>query len=256
MTGQEEGAAQPFIDAYDRVREDEKWGGDDLDLPFHPKRHHTIWAIRRRTFLRFQSLATRLERGIAVDVGAGNCWMTRYLDAWGFDAIAVDINESPRDGLRAGQKFIDTGSRFLRVRSPMERLPFVPDRIRLIATNASFHYSSDYRIALSEFVRVLTPGGIIAIIDSPFYESAADGDRMVRERVVEFQRKYGISEELARQSGYFTLKELNDAAASLNLEVRVEFVWPGFRRTYESIRSRLADRRVARFPLVVLEKRA
>ena len=51
MTEEESAAAQPFIKAYDQVRQDEKWGEDDLDLPFHPRRHHEIWAIRQRTFL-------------------------------------------------------------------------------------------------------------------------------------------------------------------------------------------------------------
>ena len=80
-----------------------KWGEDDLDLPFNPRRHHDIWTIRQRTFRKFESIVARIPRGIALDVGAGNCWMTRYLDRWGFGAIAADFNDSPADGLRAGQ---------------------------------------------------------------------------------------------------------------------------------------------------------
>jgi ubiquinone/menaquinone biosynthesis C-methylase UbiE len=110
--------------------------------------------------------------------------MTRYLDQWGFDAIAVDINTSEMDGLRTGQKFIDGGAVFLRVRAGMERLPFGSRRIRLLATNASFHYACDFRAALSEFERVLAPGGMIAIIDTPLYENSAGGERMMAERVV------------------------------------------------------------------------
>src|SRR5439155_25926679 len=141
MTEEETAAAQPFIKAYDQVRQDEKWGEDDLDLPFHPRRHRDIWAIRQRTFLKFQTIAGAVPRGVALDIGAGNCWLTRYLDRWGFDAIALDFNDSPVDGLRAGQNFLDAGARFLRVRAGMERLPFLSDRIRLVAANASFHYA-------------------------------------------------------------------------------------------------------------------
>jgi ubiquinone/menaquinone biosynthesis C-methylase UbiE len=83
--------------------------------------------------------------------------MTRYLDAWGFDAMAVDINTSTVDGLGAGQKFINEGARFIRLQSCMERLPFPTGRIRLIAANASLHYTSDITATLSEFLRVLMP---------------------------------------------------------------------------------------------------
>src|SRR5207244_2893178 len=73
MTDEDAAAVQPFLDAYSQVRQDEGWGGDDLDLPFHPKRHREIWEIRQRTFRIFESLATKVERGLALDVGAGNC---------------------------------------------------------------------------------------------------------------------------------------------------------------------------------------
>ena len=99
----------------------------------------------------------------------------------------------------------------------MERLPFAPGRIRLIATNASFHYAGDFRAALLELERVLTPGGMIAIIDTPFYIDAADGERMMAERVVEFRQKHGIPESLARRSSYLTFKNLEELAASVKI---------------------------------------
>jgi SAM-dependent methyltransferase len=255
MTDEQRATVQPFIEAYDRVRTDEKWGEDDLDLPFHPRRHKEIWAIRQRTFRKFQALVAPTPRGVALDIGAGNCWLTRYLDQWGFDAIALDFNDSPIDGLRAGQKFIDAGARFLRVRAGMERLPFLSDRIRLIAANASFHYASDFRAALSEFERVLIPGGMIVIIDTPFYENAADGERMVAERVVHFRQKYGIDETLASRAQYLTFRGFEELAQSMNLKWRVHRVWPGLARKYEEIRGILSGRRVAQFPVVVIEKK-
>src|SRR5262245_43611733 len=78
----EAAATNPFLEIYERVREAEQWGGDDLDLPFHAKRHRDIWNIRKRTFRAFQSSVKDIPRGLAVDVGAGNCWLTRYLDRW------------------------------------------------------------------------------------------------------------------------------------------------------------------------------
>jgi len=254
MTSDESAAADPFITAYEQVRLEEGWGGDDLDLPFHAKRHRNIWDIRQRSFRVFQSIATNLERGLALDVGAGNCWMTRYLAHWGFESIAVDINTSSVDGLQAGQKFINQGSRFLRVRAGIERLPFPSERIRLLATNAAFHYAGDFRNALSEFERVLIPGGTIAIVDTPFYANAADGERMLAERVEEFRRKYGMTEALARSSRFLTFNELEELGASVKLKAEVHAVWPGAGRKYEDIRARLFRRRIAQFPVVILVK--
>jgi SAM-dependent methyltransferase len=180
--------------------------------------------------------------------------MTRYLDAWGFDAMAVDINTSTVDGLGAGQKFIDEGARFLRLQSRMERLPFPSDRVRLIVANASLHYASDIRSTLLEFLRVLAPGGIIAILDTPFYERAEDGERMVNERVAEFGRKYQIPEESARRSGYLTFAGFNTTVSGLNADMRVHNVWPGTQRTWEHIRASISGRRIAHFPVVVIRK--
>jgi SAM-dependent methyltransferase len=253
-TQEEMAGTSPFLEAYEQVRRAEGWGGDDLDLPFRPKRHRHIWNIRQRTFRVFQSLAANIDRGPALDVGAGNCWMTRYLDQWGFNAIAIDINDSPMDGLQAGKKFIDEGADFLRVRAGMECLPFASGRFRLLALNASFHYARDFRATLSECERVLAPGGVIAIIDTPFYEHSEDGERMVAERVVSFRQKYGMTEALARSSRYLTFVELHALAESLNLQWRVHSVWPGFRRKYEEVRARFLRRRIAQFPVVVLER--
>jgi SAM-dependent methyltransferase len=231
-----------------------KNGVTTIWIPFHAKRHRDIWEIRQRTFRAFESIAAKVDRGLALDLGAGNCWLTRYLDRWGFDAIAVDINTSESDGLRAGRQFLDQGAVFLRTRAGMERLPFASGRITLLVTNASFHYASDFRATLKEFERVLTPGGIIAIIDTPFYEDAADGEQMMADRVVEFRQKYGMTETLSRQSRYVTFKGLEESAAGLKLAHIVHPVWPGWRRKAEEVRGRLLGRRIAQFPLVIFEK--
>jgi hypothetical protein len=136
----------------------------------------------------------------------------------------------------------------------MERLPFPTGRIRLIAANASLHYTSDITTTLSEFLRVLMPGGTIAIIDTPFYERAEDGERMVNERVAEFRRKYQMPEESARRSSYLTFDSIGATVWNLSLGLRVHNVWPGPRRTWEHIRARIAGRRIAHFPVVVIRK--
>jgi SAM-dependent methyltransferase len=254
MTEEDMADMRPFLQAFEEVRRAEAWGGDDLDLPFRAKRHRDIWDIRQRTFRVFQSIADSIGRGLAVDVGAGNCWMTRYLTQWGFEAIAIDINDDPVDGLQAGRKFIDEGARFLRIRTRMEKLPFHSCSIQLLALNASFHYTHDFKAALCEFDRVLAPGGMIAIIDTPFYENNGDGERMLAERVKSFRDKYGMPETLARSSRYLTFRELEELAASFRLKCHVRKVWPGFKRKCEEVRSGFLGQRIAQFPVVLLER--
>jgi hypothetical protein len=41
----------------------------------------------------------------------------------------------------------------------------------------------------------------------------------------------------------------------LNLKWRLQPVWPGLRRKYEEVHGVLAGRRIAQFPVVVMEKR-
>ena len=101
---------------------------------------------------------------------------------------------------------------------------------------------------------MLTPGGIIAIIDTPFYENAADGEHMIAGRVAEFRQKYGIPEALARRARYLTFKNLEELAAALNLECRVHRVWPGWRRKLKEVRGKILGRAIAQFPLVVMRK--
>ena len=255
MTDEEAASAAPFIEAYEVVRSDEQWGGDDLDLPFHPKRHREIWDIRQRTFRCLASVVRNIQRGVALDVGAGSCWLTRHLDAWGFDSIAIDFNDSAGDGLRAGQKFIDEGAKFLRVRSGMESLPIVSSRTTLLVTSAAFHYATDFRGTLSEFDRVLAPGGTIVIMDTPVYENDADGKHMIATREEEFRRKYGIPGPFARRARYLVRRDFESTVDSLHLRLSAHPVWPGLRRTYESFRARLRGQRIAEFPVLVIEKR-
>ena len=254
LTPAEGAADEPFLAAYERVRAAEGWGGDDLDLPFHPKRHADIWAIRQRSFLKLETLVRGNASGFALDIGAGNCWLTKHLDEWGFDAFAVDINVSVADGLKTGQFYLDRGARFLRVRAGMERLPFVDAGIQLIVANASFHYASDFRAVIFEFHRVLDPAGRIVIIDTPFYLSESDGERMVCERVEQFRRSYGIGEALARRSGYMTRERLDESVRGLDMQYEMHSIPTGLRRTYEKWRSCLLGRRIAEFPMVVLHR--
>src|SRR5206468_1508950 len=102
--------------------------------------------------------------------------------------------------------------------------------------------------------RVLTPGGTIVILDTPFYEHMVDGERMITDRNIQFRQKYGIPEELAGRAGFLTFGQFEQMMRDFKLKWRLQPVWPGMRRKYEEVRGLLVGRRVARFPLVVIEK--
>ena len=105
MTPEQEAEHAEFSRAYERIREAEGWGGDDLDLPGHARRNRSIWAIRQRTFRCVERLVRRRfpNGGSALDVGAGNCWIAGHLSGWGFRAVALDVNPGNSDGLATGR---------------------------------------------------------------------------------------------------------------------------------------------------------
>jgi hypothetical protein len=170
----------------------------------------------------------------------------------GFDAMAIDVDTSSVDGLAGGQRFFDKGSRFLRIRSS-NWLPFASGRIRLLTINAGFHDAVDFRATLGEF-KSASPGGMIASVDTRVDENPAGGEPMVAERVRNFRRKYGILETLSRQLRFLTFERISELAAEHDLRVRIHRPWPGWRRKFTEIRARFGARRIAPFPLIVLEK--
>lgn len=261
LTPREDRVLGEFCREYEKVRLAEGWGVEDLDLPFHPKDHQGVWDIRRHSFKKLKSVVFNRwgedeRKGLAVDVGAGNCWLTRYLESWGFDAVAVDINASRLEGLRTGEWYLERGAHFERIRAAMESLPFQDGSIRLLVANQSFHYSRDPQGTLKEFRRVLEHEGVAVLLDSPFYNDAPDGERMVAERVALYVERYGVPEDIARQAGYETYTEMKEMTAAAGLRCEVRPVWPGFRRMYDGLCRQVSGRRVAEFPIVVLTPEA
>lgn len=256
MTPEQEADYAVFCAAYEDVRRREGWGGDDLELPFEPRSHHEIWAVRRRTFKRLDHLLQREcpRGGTALDVGAGNCWLARHLDHWGFQTTALDVNDGPQDGLQAGAGYLEVGDKFERVRAPMESLPFVEAVFDLIVANGSLHYSRDLGATLGGFLRVLKPGGIIVVMDSPWYERRKDGARAWETGVRDLMERHGLDESLARRSSFLYRTAFAGATMQNGLEYRYIAVWPGWRRTWEMLHGRFYERRIASFPLLKIWK--
>jgi SAM-dependent methyltransferase len=145
------------------------------------------WRVRARTFDAFVErvvlpMARRQGRPLRiVDLGAGNGWLSYRLALEGHRCTAIDIREDDVDGLGAAGE-LSRSAPFERIVAPFERLP-VADRSADIAVfNASLHYAIELAPVLAEAARTLVPSGCIAVLDSPFYASEADGAAMVREK--------------------------------------------------------------------------
>jgi len=143
------------------------------------------WAVRSRTFDAFvHHVLGRLQPNSDIlDLGAGNGWLCYRAAHKGHRCVALDTRDDHVDGLGAAKEFlIEDPDLFRCVTASFEDLPFAPESFDLTLFNASLHYAQDLRHALLEASRVTRRGGILAILDSPFYRSAADGDAMVAEK--------------------------------------------------------------------------
>ena len=97
--------------------------------------------------------------------------------------------------------------------------------------NAAIHYATSLETTLAEAVRVTRPGGHLVILDSPFYTSGQDGERMVAEKRAAAAREWGPRAEalLALPTiEYLTADRLATASATHALawrRHRVRYPW-------------------------------
>ena len=120
-----------------------------------------------------------------LDLGAGNGWLSHRAALAGCDATARGHprrrRRRPRRG--AGDSSTHLGRHFWRVAGSFEALP---DRLRgsfdMVVFNAALHYATDLAARSAARRACLRPGGRLAILDSPFYRRAEDGQAMVAEK--------------------------------------------------------------------------
>jgi hypothetical protein len=207
---------------------------DPGDLRDIESRSHARKEIPAAVLSQLESIVRPDAGGIALDVEAGNCRLTQYLDLWGFAAFALDSNAS-EDGLKAGQTYIEQGARFVRIRCALDRLPIVDSTVRLLVATASSQYTKDFTRLLTEFRRVLEPEGRIVIMQPPFDASVSNGGRN------------------PEPTGYLTREILDQSSRGLDLDYRLIFEPKGFLRACETLVKTLLGRRIAEFPIVVLQ---
>ena len=240
-----------FLEDYQRVRQHE--GRTELDvetyraLPLvqqdHP--HRAEWKIRA---VSYRQLLARVveplaeERGpLAVaDLGAGNGWMSRRLALAGHRVVAMDILGDDADGLGAHQL---SEVSFDTVQAEFDRLPVPDECLDLVVFNGALHYSTSYHKTLREALRVLRPGGVVAILDSPFYHSGEAGKNMVEERRSAFLETFGFASDSIPCRGFLTFDELEELAQGLGISWQVHRPYYGLRWALRPFEAAVRGRR-------------
>lgn len=199
-----------------------------LALPYlHTGPQAAQWRIRSRTYDAFVArvltpLARELGRPLRIlDLGAGNGWLSYRMTMLGHDATAVDVRDDSVDGLGAAAGYDPHLPKpFRRYVASFDALPVRGGAHDLAVFNASLHYALDLGATLREAVRAVGPGGRIAVLDSPFYRRAADGEAMVAEKRRHAAERFGErAEDLVSLPfiEYLTRARLAEASAPLGL---------------------------------------
>lgn len=238
----------PFLDTYNRVRVAEGRGEYDADvlneLPKCPA-HHAMawqWRIRAKSFSSLMRLlAKRLDSGSRVlDLGAGNGWLSHQLEMAGYLPCSIDIATDSEDGLGAAAKM---SAGWPRVQAEFDRLPLAGDAVDCVIFNASFHYSTCPRTTLGEALRVLRPGGLCVILDTPIYRRETSGRAMLEEQQQYFVDLIGERSDSVSVSGFLTWHELNGLADQFGIDFDVERPYYGVRWALRSIIAALRGQR-------------
>jgi SAM-dependent methyltransferase len=260
------GYFQRFMREYETVRRAEGRGSEDAAyyraLPFQDRsgNFEDDWRIRAKSFQALVRWVIQpLEEGgskplRALDLGAGNGWLSYRLAQRSHHVAAVDLATNRMDGLGA---YVHYDASFVPIQAEFDCLPLLGGQADLVVFNGSLHYAIDYRTTLAEALRVLRAGGRLVIMDSPVYHDARSGKEMVRERERRFAGTYGFPSNAIPSENYITYDRLNQLAHDLKLNWRLIQPWYGWRWALRPWMARVRRRREpAQFLLAVGERRS
>jgi len=244
-----------FKQEYEQIRRSEGRGSKHpafyLALPYADLTGNfpDQWRIRASSY-RFleRQIFPRLEERHgdnfrALDIGAGNGWLSYRLALNGHRPVAVDLCGNDYDGLEAARHYATVLPEFFaRFEAEMNCLPFDDAQFDVAIYNASFHYTTDYRRTLCEALRCLRPGGSILIVDSPTYQHAWSGEKMRSERRAFFETKFGTRADSLPTSDFLT-PAVMDYLSTLGVCWTRHLVWYGLRWWLRPAVARLKRRR-------------
>lgn len=255
-----------FIKDYERIREAEGRGSKTdefyLNLPFRDisGTNNKHWTIRACSFSylvkRVLDDASLMKGKRILDLGAGNCWLSYRLFLAGFRPVAVDLLTNDYDGLGAAVHFQNQmPTLFPRFQAELRRLPFQDEQFDVAVFNASFHYSEDYEGSMREALRCVTKGGLVIVVDTPWYSSEQAGRAMLAERRAAFLRRYGTASDSISSLEYLTDDRLRTLEKQLSIRWSIHSPWYGFRWALRPLLARLSNRREpSRFRIYTVRK--
>ena len=251
-----------FMDNYRPLRQAEGWERAEADyymkLPWVAPgdAQAAIWRIRRRSFEQLKKVVGPGASLWALDLGAGNGWLSRRLAEQGFRVVALDLHTVGMDSLAGGIIYQEqTGVWFGRVQATMEELPFRAGSFNLVVSSGAFHYT-DVEATLAEIWRVLVSDGQLIITDSPVYRDAKAGRQMAEEYRSRVRQTFGREAEWVGGPGFLVEREFRQALTALNFKLKLFSIerWPGYlkRRILRLVKP--AQREEARFPVITAYK--
>ena len=244
----------PFVEQYRLVRARDGYRREEADyyrrLPDVPASDpdRDRWRLRRASFARLRQRVSADASGQSLrvlELGAGSAWLSARLAEDGHRAVALDILSDEADGLGAVRH---QTAAIECVEADLDAPPFAPAQFDVVLFAASLHYSRDVVRALCRAWTLVRTGGVLAVVDSPCFVRAADGEAMVTERDRCFADRYGIGRPVVQGRGFVLLGELEEAAVRLGLRTRFDrsrgrLAWE-LRRRLDGLRAR---REPARF---------
>lgn len=163
-----------FEETYIEVRKKEKRVYSDLEVAQLPEitsshPHYNEWQLRKISCIRFIKYLDLYSSKINIlDIGCGNGWFAAAMaqkensDVYGLDINQTELEQAARLFSSDNLSFI-YGDLFDNI---------LPDKnFALITLNASVQYFKDVNTLLNKLIHLLTDGGEIHILDSPFYKT-------------------------------------------------------------------------------------
>ena len=191
-------------------------------LPAVPRDHPQAaeWRIRRESYAHLQEHAIPaiwLGPMRVLELGAGCAWLSYRLATLGYRVVAVDRLDDEADGLGACRHYPTT---FAAVQADFDALPFEPHQFDVVVFTGSLHYSSDPEGSLREAVRMVSPGGTVAVMDSPVFRRDADGESMIADQQRRLKVEDGLVAPIRPGVGFLTYARMERAFRALGLRAR------------------------------------
>lgn len=219
----------------------------ELD-PTHPLA--AMWQQRASAYAGLLTALPDESPRTVLDIGAGCGWLAADFAQRGSRAAAVDITVDGGDGLALARHH--DADLFL-ARAEMQSLPFASGTLDLAIFNASLHYAEQTSVALDEARRVVKPGGLIAVLDSPVFTDPAAGSKSVAEFAEFVRSSHRLEPADHAGNGFITQAELSDYEHATGLRWQRPRTQSKSREAFHKWRgARRAGREIAARPLLLL----